>query len=48
MGTEDYPFIKKGMPAVNNAEIVARMVRISKEMGREVADPSEGRKILGI
>ena len=48
VGTEDYPFIKKNVPAENNAQIVARMVRISKEMGREVADPSEGRKILGL
>jgi 3-keto-5-aminohexanoate cleavage enzyme len=48
VGTEDFPFIKEGQPAKNNSEIVARMVRISKEMGRETADPSEARKILGI
>ena len=48
VGTEDYPFIRKDVPAINNAQIVARMVRISKEMGREVADPSQGRKILGL
>ncbi|TFG00656.1 MAG: 3-keto-5-aminohexanoate cleavage protein [Promethearchaeota archaeon] len=48
VGTEDFPFIKKGVPAKNNAEIVARMKRISEEMGRDVADPSEGRKILGL
>ena len=48
VGTEDYPFIIKGVPAVNNAQIIARMVRISKEMGREIADPTEARKILGL
>lgn len=48
VGTEDYPFIKKGVPAKNNAEIVARMVKISQEMGRETATPSEARKIIGI
>ncbi|MFX0102058.1 MAG: 3-keto-5-aminohexanoate cleavage protein [Candidatus Hodarchaeota archaeon] len=48
VGTEDFPFIKKNVPAKDNAEIVARMVKISKEMGRDVADPSEARKILGI
>ncbi len=48
VGTEDYPFIKKGVPAKNNAEIVKRMIKISNEMGREVADPSEARKIIGI
>ncbi|MHA1658277.1 MAG: 3-keto-5-aminohexanoate cleavage protein, partial [Promethearchaeota archaeon] len=37
-----------GVPAKNNAEIVARMVKISQEMGRETATPSEARKIIGI
>ncbi|MFX0048296.1 MAG: 3-keto-5-aminohexanoate cleavage protein [Candidatus Hermodarchaeota archaeon] len=48
VGTEDYPFIKESVPAKNNAEIVARMVRISRAIGREIADPSEAREILGI
>jgi 3-keto-5-aminohexanoate cleavage enzyme len=48
VGTEDFPFLKKDIPAKNNAEIVARMKRISEEMGRDVATPSEGRKILGL
>lgn len=48
VGTEDYPFIERGVPAKNNAAIVTRMKSISKYMGREVADPSEARKILKI
>jgi len=48
VGTEDYPFLKGRVPAKDNAEIVLRMVNISKEMGRETADPSEARKILGL
>ncbi len=48
IGTEDYPFIKEGRPAKNNAELVSRMIKISREMNREVADPSEARKIIGI
>jgi len=48
VGTEDYPFLKGSVPAKDNAEIVLRMVKISKEMGRETADPSEARKILGL
>lgn len=48
IGTEDYPFIRKEVPAKNNAELVARMVRICKEMGHDVADPSEARKIIGL
>ncbi|MBD3253549.1 MAG: 3-keto-5-aminohexanoate cleavage protein [Candidatus Lokiarchaeota archaeon] len=48
VGTEDYPFLEKGVPAKDNAEIVSRIVDICKYMGREVADPSEARKILGL
>jgi 3-keto-5-aminohexanoate cleavage enzyme len=47
VGTEDYPFIE-GNPAKNNAEIVERIASISKYMSREIADPSEARKIIGI
>jgi 3-keto-5-aminohexanoate cleavage enzyme len=48
VGTEDYPFIRPGVPAKHNGEIVARIVQVSKELGRDVADPSEARKILGL
>ncbi|MFW9909189.1 MAG: 3-keto-5-aminohexanoate cleavage protein [Candidatus Thorarchaeota archaeon] len=48
VGTEDYPFIKPDVPAKNNAEIVARTASLAKKIGREIADPSEARKILGL
>ncbi len=48
VGTEDYPYIREEVLANDNAEIVARMVRISKELGRDVATPSEARKIIGL
>ena len=48
VGTEDYPFIRPDVPAKNNAEIVSQVVRTAKEIGREVADPSEARRILGL
>ena len=48
VGTEDYPFIKNEVPAKNNAEIVEKYVSIAKYIGREIADPSEARKIIGI
>ena len=48
VGTEDYPFIKKGKPAKNNAEIVKQYVNISEFLGRNVADPSEARKMLNL
>ena len=48
VGTEDYPYIKKGVLAKNNTELVRKIVKIGKEKGRELADPSEARKIIGI
>ncbi len=48
VGTEDYPFIKKGVSAKNNAEIVKNYVSICNHVGRDIADPYEARKILGI
>ncbi|MGB4633811.1 MAG: 3-keto-5-aminohexanoate cleavage protein, partial [Bacillota bacterium] len=32
----------------SNAQLVARIARIAKEVGREVATPDEAREILGI
>ncbi|MFX0036879.1 MAG: 3-keto-5-aminohexanoate cleavage protein [Candidatus Hermodarchaeota archaeon] len=48
VGTEDYPFIKQGVPAKNNAEIVKNYVSIIKHVGKEIADPTEARKIIGL
>ena len=48
VGTEDNPYLQKGIPAKNNSEIIAKWVKISNGMGREVADPSEARKIIGL
>jgi 3-keto-5-aminohexanoate cleavage enzyme len=48
VGTEDYPYIRPGVLAKDNAELVARIVRISKELGREIATPDEARRIIGI
>lgn len=48
VGTEDYPFIAVEKPAKNNAEIVEQYVSIGEYVKREVADPTEARKILGL
>ena len=48
VGTEDYPFVREGVPAKNNAELVKRIAKISREMGRDVATPQEARKIIGL
>lgn len=48
VGTEDWPFLRPGKKAKNNAEIVSRMANISGELGREIASPQETRKMLGL
>ena len=48
VGTEDYPFIKEGVKAKDNAEIVGKWVSMSEDLGRAVATPAEARKIIGL
>jgi len=48
IGTEDYPYLKKDVVAKDNAELVSKIVKISREKGRDIADPSEARSIIGI
>ena len=47
VGLEDNIFYKKGELATNE-RLVERIVRLSKELGREVATPDEARQILGL
>lgn len=47
-GFEDNVYYSKGELAKSNAQLVERLARISKEMGREVATPDEARAILGL
>jgi 3-keto-5-aminohexanoate cleavage enzyme len=48
VGFEDNVYYEKGVLAFSNAQFVERIVRLSKELGREVATPQEARKILGL
>jgi 3-keto-5-aminohexanoate cleavage enzyme len=48
VGLEDNIYLSKGLLAKSNAELVEKVVRISKELGREIANPGETRKLLGI
>ncbi len=48
VGLEDNIYYSRGELAKSNAQLVERVVRISKEFGREVASPSESRKILNV
>ncbi|MFC1823180.1 3-keto-5-aminohexanoate cleavage protein [Thermodesulfobacteriota bacterium] len=46
VGFEDNIYLSKGVPAKSNAELVEKIVRIAKELGREIASPGEAREIL--
>ncbi len=48
VGFEDNVYYSKGRLAKSNAEFVERIVRLAKEIGREVATPDEARAILGL
>lgn len=48
VGFEDNIFIEKGVLAKSNAELVEKLVRIARELGREIATPDEARKILSL
>jgi 3-keto-5-aminohexanoate cleavage enzyme len=48
VGWEDNPYLEKGILAKTNALLVEKIVRIARELGREVASPAEARKIIGI
>ena len=48
VGLEDSIYYSAGVLAKSNAELVIRVVKIAKEMGREVATADEARKILGL
>lgn len=48
VGLEDNIYIEKGVLTKSNGELVEKVVRLSKELGRDIACPDEARKILGI
>lgn len=48
VGFEDNIYISQGVLAKSNGELVEKVVRIAKELGREVATPNEAREILGL
>jgi 3-keto-5-aminohexanoate cleavage enzyme len=48
VGFEDNIYIEKGKLAKSNAESVAKIVRIARELGQEIASPAEAREMLRI
>jgi uncharacterized protein (DUF849 family) len=48
VGLEDNLYLEKGVMAKSNAEQVAKIIRIARELGFEPATPTEARQILGL
>ena len=48
VGLEDNLYLDKGVMARSNAEQVAKIIRIARELGLEPATPNEARKILNL
>ncbi len=48
VGLEDNIYYQKGELAKSNAQLVARIVRIARELGKEPCSPGEAREILGL
>lgn len=47
-GIEDNVYYKRGELAKSNAQLVERVVRVAKELNREVATPAQARQMLGM
>jgi 3-keto-5-aminohexanoate cleavage enzyme len=48
VGMEDNPYLSPGVLAKSNAELVEKIVRIARELGREIASPAEARAMTGL
>jgi 3-keto-5-aminohexanoate cleavage enzyme len=48
VGLEDNIYYKKGELAKSNAQLVARIVKIAREMGKEPCTPAEARELFGL
>lgn len=46
VGMEDNPFLTPGEYARTNAELVEKVIRISRDIGRDIATPDEARALL--
>lgn len=48
VGFEDNLNISRGVLAKSNGELVEKVVRLSRELGRDIASPAEARRILNL
>jgi 3-keto-5-aminohexanoate cleavage enzyme len=48
VGFEDNIYLSRGVLAKSNGALVAKIVQMAKELGRDIASPSEARAMLGL
>jgi len=48
VGMEDNPFLRPGEYARSNGELVEKIVRIARDLGREIASPEEAGQVCGL
>jgi 3-keto-5-aminohexanoate cleavage enzyme len=48
VGMEDNVFYRRGELVTDNAQLVARAVRVARELERRPATPDEARELLGL
>ncbi len=48
VGFEDNLYLEKGVLAKSNGELVEKVVKLARLLGREIASPAEARRILSI
>jgi len=48
VGMEDNVYIERGKKADNNAQLVEKIVRIAKDLGRKIATPEQARQMIGL
>ncbi len=48
VGLEDNLYFRKGELAKSNAQLVARIIRVARELGKEPCSPDEARQLLGL
>lgn len=48
VGLEDAVYIERGVLAPSNAALVEKARRIAEDLGAQIANPSEARRILGL
>ena len=48
VGLEDNIYLRRGVLAESNAQLVEKACRMAEDMGREIAAPADARRILGL